>query len=53
MEQLTLENFEEKTAGKNVVIDFFADWCGPCKMMNPVLDALSIELAGQVEFCKL
>lgn len=53
MEQLTLENFEEKTAGKNIVIDFFADWCGPCKMMNPVLDALSIELAGQVEFFKV
>lgn len=35
------------------VIDFFADWCGPCKMMEPVLEDLKKELSGKVEFEKV
>ena len=36
-----------------VLVDFYADWCGPCKMISPIVDSLSEELAGKVKFCKL
>ena len=36
-----------------VLVDFYADWCGPCKIMSPVLDALARERLGQVLIAKL
>lgn len=39
------ENFESevlKSTG-NVIVDFYADWCGPCKMMSPIIDEISEE----------
>ncbi len=35
------------------VIDFYADWCSPCKMVAPILDELSIEYEGKVKFYKV
>lgn len=35
------------------VIDFYADWCAPCKMVSPLLDDLSVEFAGKVKFYKV
>ncbi len=35
------------------VIDFYADWCGPCRMVAPVIDALSKEYQGRVNFYKI
>ena len=35
------------------VIDFWAPWCGPCRMVGPVIDELSIEFAGKVNFFKI
>ncbi|MBR5473979.1 MAG: thioredoxin [Lachnospiraceae bacterium] len=36
-----------------VVVDFFAVWCGPCRMLAPVLDKMSNELEGKVKFVKI
>ncbi len=35
---------------KVTLIDFWAEWCGPCKIMNPIVDELEKEFAGKVEF---
>jgi thioredoxin len=36
-----------------VLVDFYADWCGPCKMLTPILEDLSVEYQGRLHFVKL
>jgi thioredoxin 1 len=38
---------------KPVIVDFYADWCGPCKAMEPIFDQLSKKYEGKVKFVKL
>ena len=55
MEIINDTNFEEKVlkAGRPVLVDFFATWCGPCRQMLPIVEELSGELAGKVDVYKL
>ena len=54
--QVTDGNFKAEVLDqkdKLVVVDFFADWCGPCKMMAPVLDQVSLQLGDKAKIVKL
>ena len=44
---------EVLNANEPVLVDFWAEWCPPCKAMDPILDDLSFELAGKVKIVKL
>ena len=43
-------NMQDALKAKVAVVDFSATWCGPCKMLAPIMEELSEEMAGQVEF---
>lgn len=48
------QSFSEIISGdKPVLVDFYADWCGPCKMMSPVVEQVSKEMADQVRVLKV
>lgn len=53
--KLNNENFnkEVKESSKLVLIDFYADWCGPCKMMSTIIDEIANEVDDRVKICKL
>lgn len=53
--KINSENFEKEVLNseKPVLVDFFADWCGPCKMMAPIVEELATELDGKVKVGKL
>ena len=51
--ELTNENFD-KTVNEGVsLVDFWAPWCGPCKMLAPVIDELAKEFDGKANICKV
>ena len=65
IEHLTLETFKQKVfnfekntdwkfeGDKPAIIDFYADWCGPCKMVAPVLEELAKDFEGKIDVFKV
>ena len=52
--QVTDANFEELVnSGKPMVLDFWAEWCGPCRMVAPIIDELATEYEGRVTIGKM
>jgi len=52
---LTDENYESEALGSDipVLIDFYADWCGPCKMVGPIIEDMAGKYAGKAKICKI
>ena len=53
--EFTSDNFDSKVlqSDKPVLVDFWAEWCGPCKMLSPTIDALASELSDKYAIGKL
>lgn len=52
---VTHENFEEEILRSQlpVLVDFYADWCGPCRMLSPVMEEIANEFAGKIKVCRV
>ena len=53
--KITGDNFQEEVlkSNKPVLIDFYADWCGPCRMMSPIIDKIAEEMLDEIKVGKV
>jgi thioredoxin 1 len=53
--KLSSENFQEEVMNSSlpVLVDFYAEWCGPCKMISPIIDELAESYDGKIKVAKL
>ncbi|MCI8410975.1 MAG: thioredoxin [Clostridia bacterium] len=53
--KITSENYKEEVleSNKTVLIDFYADWCGPCRMMGPIIDEIEKEVSNEIKVGKV
>lgn len=51
--ELSQSNFDSEVASGVVLVDFWAPWCNPCKMLSPIIDKLATEYEGKAKICKV
>ena len=55
IKNLDNKNFEQEISNSKIpiLVDFWAEWCGPCKMLSPILEEISKELEGKIQISKV
>jgi thioredoxin 1 len=55
VQEVNVSNFEEEVIknDKVTIVDFFADWCGPCRKLSPIIEEIEQELSDKVKFTKI